>query len=102
MTGELAWKPRCAVIICVNVWARSTLEISTTPEGVKPNCGPGWPIVGVPGGADRRRQAVGAGARKAGEVRERGRREKARRPARARPVDVGPLAVLRDADVGRA
>ena len=47
ITRELAWKPRCAVIICVNVWARSTLDISTTPEVVKPNCGPGWPVVGA-------------------------------------------------------
>ena len=36
MTRELAWKPRWAVIICVNDCERSTLDISTTPETVRP------------------------------------------------------------------
>src|ERR1700755_1362467 len=31
MTREFAWKPRSAVIMLVNVWARSTLDISTAP-----------------------------------------------------------------------
>ena len=31
MTRELAWNPRSAVIMLVNVWARSTLDISTAP-----------------------------------------------------------------------
>src|SRR3954452_12223481 len=36
ITRELAWKPRCAVIMFVNVWARSTLDISTAPACVEP------------------------------------------------------------------
>src|SRR4051812_9915352 len=48
MTRELAWKPRCAVIMLVNAWARSTLDISTAPAVVKPNCALGVPMVGAP------------------------------------------------------
>src|SRR3954454_22330576 len=36
ITRELAWKPRCAVIMLVNVEARSTLDISTAPACVMP------------------------------------------------------------------
>src|SRR3954453_22494091 len=36
ITRELAWKPRWAVIMFVNVWARSTLDISTAPACVVP------------------------------------------------------------------
>src|SRR3954453_543939 len=36
MTRELAWKPRWAVIMLVNVDARSTLDISTAPAVVVP------------------------------------------------------------------
>src|SRR3954447_14992268 len=52
MTRELAWKPRCAVIMLVNAWARSTLDISIAPDVVKPNCALGVPMVGVPEFAD--------------------------------------------------
>jgi hypothetical protein len=52
ITRELAWKPRCAVIMLVNDWARSTLDISTAPAVVKPNWAPGVPTVGVPEFAD--------------------------------------------------
>src|SRR4051812_47298522 len=48
ITRELAWKPRWAVIMVVNVWARSTLDISTAPAVVKPKLGPGAPTVAGP------------------------------------------------------
>ena len=38
MTRELAWKPRWAVIMFVNVWARSTLDISIAPAVVEAAC----------------------------------------------------------------
>ena len=43
MTRELAWKPRCAVIMFVNVCDRSTLDISIAPAVVLPR--PPWPGV---------------------------------------------------------
>ena len=36
MTRELAWKPRCAVIMFVNSDARSTFDISMEPAAVTP------------------------------------------------------------------
>src|SRR3954471_20466463 len=46
MTRELAWKPRCAVIMLVNVDARSTLDISIAPACVAPRpLVPGVPVV---------------------------------------------------------
>ena len=36
MTRELAWKPRWAVIMLVNVWDRSTFDISIAPAVVTP------------------------------------------------------------------
>src|SRR5262245_17532549 len=41
MTFEFAWKPRWAVIIEVNSWARSTFDISTSPTASTPR--PFWP-----------------------------------------------------------
>src|SRR3954469_12993416 len=53
MTRELAWKPRWAVIMLVNVCARSTLDISTAPAVMVPAPPPpGWLTVGVPEFAD--------------------------------------------------
>src|SRR3954468_7451201 len=52
MTRELAWKPRWAVIMFVNVWARSTLDISSAPAVVTPKLPPGVPVVSGPELAD--------------------------------------------------
>ena len=48
ITRELAWKPRCAVIIVVNSVARSTFDISTVPDTASPKLPPGVPEVGAP------------------------------------------------------
>ena len=50
ITRELAWKPRCAVIMAVNSEARSTFDISIAPAVVVPKtpfC-PGVPTVSEP------------------------------------------------------
>jgi hypothetical protein len=36
MIRELAWKPRCAVIMFVNSWAISTEDDSSAPEKIYP------------------------------------------------------------------
>ena len=102
MTRELAWKPRWAVIMFVNVCARSTLDISIAPAVVsrgrpRPACR------GLGAGVRGRHPAVAAGALEAGGVRERGQRDVAGGDAGAAAgVDVGHAAVLVDRDARRA
>ena len=76
MTRELAWKPRCAVIMFVNSWARSTFDISTVPAVVKPSRRAGVPTVAVPEFGDCS-QRLRAGALEARLVRERRERQEA-------------------------
>ncbi len=101
MTRELAWKPRCAVIMLVNAWARSTLDISTVPAVVKPAVALGVLTTGVPefGDASQRfepeRWRPAALENVASD----------RKPADCRvprAVDVADLAVLGDRHVRRA
>src|SRR3954463_710813 len=48
ITRELAWKPRCALIMFVNSWARSTFDISTAPEVTSEKLPPGVPTFSGP------------------------------------------------------
>src|SRR5207245_11065891 len=53
MTREFAWKPRSAMIMFVNSWARSTLDISSAPADSDPlDPTPGTPTRGTPEAID--------------------------------------------------